>query len=57
MTEAGTNSAVEKLIEPVADANAGKWVVTYGDAFDGIGVNFGFKLGLAELNKSKRYGK
>jgi hypothetical protein len=33
-----TDPAVEKLIETAAEAASGKWIVAYGDAFDGLGL-------------------
>jgi hypothetical protein len=33
-----TDPVVEKLIETAAEAASGKWIVAYGDAFDGLGL-------------------
>jgi hypothetical protein len=38
MSNPEAKATVEKLIDSAADAQASKWVVTYGDAFEGIGL-------------------
>ena len=36
MTNAESDPSMAKLVETIAHAAAGKWIVAYGDAFNGI---------------------